>query len=183
MTNIETGRFDWHDIALELTPEQNVAEVLAAVLRARNARADPQSVAPDGIDALRDQLSNLPERIANEDDLPTAEEAQQEYQSASKVLAGAREKYEAARTANEHAKTAAAQPTPIDFNPLIIIDLIRFSSLQFPYFIPLLEKESIGPSKTFVDRLAERSTLKPQAASTNSFHKHQAIPICPARGP
>ena len=37
-----------------------------AELRARNAEADLQSVAPDGIGALRDQLSKLPERIADE---------------------------------------------------------------------------------------------------------------------
>ena len=80
-----------------------------AELRARNAEADLQSVAPDGIDALRDQLSKLPERIADEDDLPTAEEAQQEDKSAREALVGPLAEYEAARTANGHAKTAAAQ--------------------------------------------------------------------------
>ena len=44
---------------------------------------------------------------------------------------------------------------PIDCKPLLIIDLLRISPLQFPHFIPLFEKESIGPSKTFMDRLAE----------------------------
>ena len=37
VTNIETGRFDWHDIALELTPAQNVVEALAAVLPGEGA--------------------------------------------------------------------------------------------------------------------------------------------------
>ena len=52
---------------------------------------------------------------------------------------------------------------PIDCKPLLIIDLLRISPLQFPHFIPLFEKESIGSSKTFMDRLAERSTLEPEA--------------------
>ena len=32
VTRIETGRFDWHDLPLHLTPEQNAGDALAAVL-------------------------------------------------------------------------------------------------------------------------------------------------------
>ena len=44
---------------------------------------------------------------------------------------------------------------PIYCIPLIIKDLIRISRLQFPHYIPLFEKESIGPSRTLADRSAE----------------------------
>ena len=39
--------------------------------------------------------------------------------------------------------------------PLIIIDLLRLSPLQFPHYIPLFERESIGRSRTLADRSAE----------------------------
>ena len=102
--------------ALETVGAKNIQEARASVARrrdaerrARNAEVDLQSAAPDGIDALRDQLSKLPERIADEEDLPTAEEAQQEDKLAREALVGPLSEYEDARTANEHAKTAAAQ--------------------------------------------------------------------------
>ena len=43
----------------------------------------------------------------------------------------------------------------INYNPLIIIDLLRLSQLLSPHYIPLIEQESVGPSRTFADRLAE----------------------------
>ena len=81
----------------------------AAELRARNAEADLQGVAPSGIDVLRDQLSKIPERFADEDDLPTAQEAQQEHEMAREALTAALEEYEAVRTAHQHVHTAAVQ--------------------------------------------------------------------------
>ena len=44
---------------------------------------------------------------------------------------------------------------PINCNLIIIIDLLRISRLQSPHYIPLCEQESIGPSRTFADKLAE----------------------------
>ena len=41
------------------------------------------------------------------------------------------------------------------YKPLIIIDLLWVSPLKSPHYIPLFEKESAGPSRTFVDRSAE----------------------------
>ena len=37
------------------------------------------------------------------------------------------------------------------YKPLLIIDLIRISPLQFPHFIPLFERESNGPFGTLAD--------------------------------
>ena len=39
----------------------------------------------------------------------------------------------------------------LKYKPLIVIDLTRISPLQFPYFVPLFEKESTGPSRTLVE--------------------------------
>ena len=82
-----------------------------AELRVRDAEADLRSVAPDGIDALRDRLAKIPEDIANGDDLPSVGEAQQEDEAARQAVVGALEKYEAARTAHGHAETTAAKAT------------------------------------------------------------------------
>ena len=82
-----------------------------AELRARNANTDLQSVAPDGIDVLRDRLAAIPEQIADRNDLPAVEEAQQEDESARQVLAQALEEYEIARIAQGHAVPAAARAT------------------------------------------------------------------------
>ena len=85
-----------------------------AELHVRNAEGDLETVAPDGIDALRDRLATLPEQIASEDDLPTAEKAQQEDEAARQVLDRVIVGYEAARTAHGHAETAAAKATAGD---------------------------------------------------------------------
>ncbi len=80
-----------------------------AELRRRNAQADLSQLAPDGIEALRDGLSKLPQPIADEDDLPTAEEARQEDEASRRVLADALGDHEAARAAHGRAQTVAAQ--------------------------------------------------------------------------
>ena len=79
--------------------------------RLRNAEADLESLAPDGIDALRDRLAQLPVPSADEDDIPSTEEAQQEDEAARKALVGALEEYEALRTAHGNADTVAGQAT------------------------------------------------------------------------
>ena len=82
-----------------------------AELRRRNAETDLKSLAPEGIDALRDQLAKLPEPIANEDDLPTNEAAQKEDEAARQALARVLKDYEAARAAHGQAKSAAVGTT------------------------------------------------------------------------
>ncbi|MYC80539.1 MAG: AAA family ATPase [Acidobacteria bacterium] len=77
-----------------------------AELDRRNAKADLESLAPDGIDELRDQLAQLPEQIADEDDLPTTKDAEQEDEKAREARDRAFEGYEAAR--NEHSEAQAA---------------------------------------------------------------------------
>ena len=80
-----------------------------AELRVRNAEADLRSVAPDGIDALRDQLAAIPEPIDSEEDLPAAEEARQEDEAAREAQDRAAEDHDAARTAHGDAQTVAAR--------------------------------------------------------------------------
>ncbi len=43
----------------------------------------------------------------------------------------------------------------LKYKPLIIVDLLRISPLQFPHYIPLFEKESTGRSRMLADRSAE----------------------------
>ena len=43
----------------------------------------------------------------------------------------------------------------LKYKPLIIIDLLRISPLQFPHYIPLFEKEPTGRSRMLADRSAE----------------------------
>ena len=104
--------------ALEAVGVNGIADARAcnrrrreAELRRRDAEADLESLAPDGIDVLRDRLEQLPQRIADEDDLPTTEEAQQEEEAAREALVEPLEEYEVARTAHGHAETIAAQAT------------------------------------------------------------------------
>ena len=101
--------------ALEAAGASSIADARASIhrkrdaeLRQRNAEADLKSLAPEGIDALRDRLATLPEGIADEDDLPTSEEAQQEDEAARQALGQASKNYEAARTAHGQAELAAA---------------------------------------------------------------------------
>ena len=75
----------------------------------RNAEADLQSMAPDGIDALRDQLAAIPEPMDSEEDLPAVEEARQEDEVAREAHDRAAEDHDAARTAHGHAQSAAAR--------------------------------------------------------------------------
>ena len=99
--------------ALEAAGASSIADARASIhrrrdaeLRQRNAEADLKSLAPEGIDALRDRLTTLPEGIADEDDLPTSEEAQQEDEAARQALGQASKNYEAARTAHGQAELA-----------------------------------------------------------------------------
>ena len=39
----------------------------------------------------------------------------------------------------------------LKYKPLIIIGLLRISPLQFPHYIPLFEREPIGPFKTSLE--------------------------------
>ena len=43
----------------------------------------------------------------------------------------------------------------LKYKPLNIIDVIWFGPLRFPHYIPLIKKESTGPSRTLEDRSAE----------------------------
>ena len=104
--------------ALEAAGVSGIADARAsahrrrgAELRRRDAGADLKSLAPEGIDALRDRLARLPKPTADEDELPTFEEAQQEDVAAKQALGQASEDYEAARTAHGEAETAAAATT------------------------------------------------------------------------
>ena len=83
-----------------------------AELDRRNAEMDLKSLAPDGIDGLRDQLAQLPEEISGEDGLPTAEEAQQEDEKARGASARANDDYEAARIEHGEAQVAVAGAAP-----------------------------------------------------------------------
>ena len=40
----------------------------------------------------------------------------------------------------------------LKYKPLIIIDLLQISPLQFPHYIPLFEKDSTGRSRMLADR-------------------------------
>ncbi|MDE0380494.1 MAG: AAA family ATPase [Rhodospirillales bacterium] len=82
-----------------------------AELRQRNAEADLTDLAPDGIDSLRARLAGLPQPIAGEDDIPTAEEARQEDEASRRTLAEALGEYEAAHAAHGRVQAAAAQAT------------------------------------------------------------------------
>ena len=104
--------------ALEVAGANTIADARASVhrrrdaeLRRRNAEADLTNLAPDGIDALRHRLAKLPQPIADEDDLPTAEEARREDEASRRTLAEALGEYEAARAAHGRAQTVAAQAT------------------------------------------------------------------------
>ena len=100
--------------ALEAAGANTIADARAsahrrrdAELRRRNAEADLSDLAPDGIDALRDRLAELPQPIADEDDLPTAEEARQEDEASRQALAEAFGEHEATRAAHGQAQTVA----------------------------------------------------------------------------
>ena len=104
--------------ALEAAGVSTIADARASAHRRRdaelcrrNAEADLTDLAPDGIDALRDRLSKLPQPIADEDDIPSVEEARQEDEASRRALAGAHGEYEAARAAHGRAQTLAAQAT------------------------------------------------------------------------
>ena len=77
--------------------------------RGRDADAKLQAVAPDGIDALREQIAALPEQAASGDAVPESGDAQDAFEAARRVLADARERYEAARVAHGHAATRKAR--------------------------------------------------------------------------
>lgn len=102
--------------ALEAAGASTIADARAsahrrrdAELNRRHAEADLIELAPDGIEALRDRLAELPQPIADEGDIPTAEEARQEDEASKQALAEALAEYEAARAAHGRAQTVAAQ--------------------------------------------------------------------------
>ena len=102
--------------ALEAAGASTIADARAsahrrrdAELRRRNAQADLSDLASDGIDALRARLAELPQPIADEDDLPTAEEVRQEDEASRRALAEALGEYEATRAAHGRAQTVAVQ--------------------------------------------------------------------------
>ena len=59
-----------------------------------------------------------------------------------------------------------------NFKMLIIKDLIRISRLQFPQYIPLFVKESIGPARTLADE-----TVRPSCG----LDRLRVCPICRPR--
>ncbi len=106
--------------ALEAAGASTIADARAsahrrrdAELKRRNAEADLADLAPEGIDALRDRLAELPQPIADEDDIPTAEEARQEDEASRRAMDKAFGEHEKARTAHGRAQLAAAQATAV----------------------------------------------------------------------
>ena len=102
--------------ALEAASVDSIDDARASALRRRESEARRrdseaalQSVAPKGIDALREQIAALPEQMADGDGLPTADEAQEAENAAGQVLADTREKLEAVRMAFGHAEKTAAR--------------------------------------------------------------------------
>ena len=102
--------------ALRAAGAKSVDDVRASVnrrrkaeLSLRNAEADLQNVAPDGVDALRDQLAAIPERADGENDLPTIEEAQKEHEAARHARAKGSEEYEVACSELAQAKAASGR--------------------------------------------------------------------------
>ena len=84
---------------------------LAAEQRAREAAATLNGIAPDGIEALREQIAGLPEPLEEEVNMPTVDEAQEAESTARRVLDEASRKLESARLelriADEKAARAA----------------------------------------------------------------------------
>lgn len=80
-----------------------------AEVRRRGAETALLGIAPKGIEALREQIAALPEQVDGDDDLPTTDKAQKAAEAARRMLASARETYEAARVAHGHAETTAAR--------------------------------------------------------------------------
>ena len=104
--------------ALEVAGASTIVDARASAHRRRdaelqrdNAEADLTDLVPDGIDALRDQLSKLPQPIADEDDIPAAEEARQENDASKRASEEAFGEYDATRAAHGQAALAAARAT------------------------------------------------------------------------
>ena len=102
--------------ALEAAGANTVEDARASVnrrreaeLSLRNAEADLRNVAPRGVDALRDQLAEIPEQVDGEENLPTLQDAQREDESAKQDMARASEEYEVAGLAHAHALTASGR--------------------------------------------------------------------------
>ena len=74
--------------------------------RRREAEAQLQGVAPDGIEDLRRKLAELPEQIDGGDDIPSVEQAQAAVDEARRALAQADGIHEAARGGHEKARDA-----------------------------------------------------------------------------
>ena len=79
-----------------------------AATRHRDAEAELRHIAPEGIEALREQIAALPEPVDGDGDLPTTDEAQEADEAAGRMLASARETYEAARAAHGDAERMTA---------------------------------------------------------------------------
>ena len=80
-----------------------------AELNRRNAEADLADLAPDGIDALRDRLAELPQPIAGEDDIPTAEDARHADEASRRALDEALGELDKVRDTHGRAQAVAAQ--------------------------------------------------------------------------
>ena len=76
--------------------------------RERDAKVALGGTAPDGIDALREQLAGVPESTGSQEDLPTVAEAQETQVNATTALAESSQRLEAARTEFGIADTKAA---------------------------------------------------------------------------
>ena len=102
--------------ALAATSVDSIGDARASARRRReieacrrDAEAALQGVVPKGIDALREQIAALPEQMDGGNDLPTADEVQEAGNVARQVLAGAHDKFEAARTALGHTEKTTAR--------------------------------------------------------------------------
>ncbi len=102
--------------ALEAAGVKSVAEARESAQRRRqaeecdrDARAALKGIAPEGIDALREQIATLPEPMEEQDDLPTVEEAQKSNADAKTALKEARERLETCRIELGNAQTRVAR--------------------------------------------------------------------------
>ena len=101
---------------LDAVGAENIEAVRASAQRRREAeerRRDAQAafngVAPAGIDALREQITALPEPLTGRDDLPTVSQAQETEATARKGLVEAEERLNVSRLKFAKMQTAAGR--------------------------------------------------------------------------
>ena len=137
-----------------------------AELRRRNAEADLADLAPDGIDALRDRLSTLPQPVDDEDDIQSAEEARREGEKARRALARANGEFEAARAAHGRAQTEAAQAdaTAAGAETRLARAKAALSGIEEPEAERAVRQESLSRLRTALAKAVRRAESVEAAA-------------------